>query len=203
MSSSPGDHPLPYLELDKTAPNIHTFAAGTILYRMHPAKHNAINFGRKSAYRFDAPDGSFGVLYAGEDAECCFAESCVPTVAEPAVSGAYLRDRHISELKISTDLHFVDLVESGSLVRLGADGRLFTGSYTVSQAWSAALKHHPTKPDGIRYRSRHDPARIAYAIYERPDLDFTVTDLGSVMDTRNQALLYRILDLYKVDFIDP
>jgi hypothetical protein len=32
--------------------------------------------------------------------------------------------------------------------RVGADGRLFTGSHKIAQQWSAALRAHPCKPDG-------------------------------------------------------
>jgi hypothetical protein len=41
-------------------------------------------------------------------------------------------------------------------MRLGLDGRICTGSYTVAQAWSDALRKHPVKPDGILFPSRHE-----------------------------------------------
>lgn len=53
---------------------------------------------------------------------------------------------------------------ASGLTQIGADGRLFTGSYKIAQHWSAALRAHPSKPDGIRYPSRHDHTRIAYCI---------------------------------------
>ena len=61
---------------------------------------------------------------------------------------------------------------------------------------SAALKKHPCKPDGVRYRSRHAPERIAYAIYERPPTTFNVTSMGSFTDPANEALFKRILKTY-------
>ena len=76
-----------------------------------------------------------------------------------------------------------------------------TGSYAVGQLWSAALKKHPSKPDGIRYRSRHAPERIAYAICERPHSSFSVTSMGSFTDPANEALFRRTLKTYNFALI--
>lgn len=203
MIDKPGDHPFPFAELHAKSPLFHTLSAGTVLFRMHPGALGALYFGKKADYRFDAPDGSFRVMYAGEDPECCFIESFGQTTGTPAVSGAYIQQRHLSELTLEKELRFVDLVETAGLARLGADGRLFTGSYAVSQAWSAALKTHPTNPDGIRYRSRRDPARVAYAVYGCPPSTFSLNDRGSLMDAKNRPVLNALLDLYQVELIDP
>jgi hypothetical protein len=203
IDDRPGDHPFPFAELNAKSPLLHTLSAGTVIFRMHPGAHGALYFGKKGHYRFDAPDGSFGVMYTGEDPECCFIESFGQTTGTPAVSGAYIEQRHLSQLRLEKGLRFIDLVETAGLARLGADGRLFTGSYAVSQAWSAALKTHPTKPDGIRYRSRRDPARVAYAVYECPASNFNLSDQGSLMDPKNRRVLDTLLDLYQVELIDP
>ena len=34
-----------------------------------------IYFGKGSLHRFDSPDGSYGVMYAGRDAHCAFIET--------------------------------------------------------------------------------------------------------------------------------
>ena len=44
-------------------------------YRSHPTRRGAIHFGRNRAYRFDAPDGEYGVLYVGADPHVAFVES--------------------------------------------------------------------------------------------------------------------------------
>jgi hypothetical protein len=119
----------------------------------------------------------------------------------PAVSGAYLDARAIARIELTESLRFVDLVSDGGLASIGADGRLATGSYVVAQRWSSALKKHPLKPDGIRYRSRHAPERIAYAIYERPSSSFNVTSIGSFTDPANEALFKRILKTYNFALI--
>jgi hypothetical protein len=201
----PGDHPPPHAELTAQHPLIFTVPAGGVLYRHHQKNHDPVYFGKKGDYRFDDPDCPtalcFGVLYAGADPECCLLESCGTTTGVPAVSGAYLDARAIARMELTGALRFIDLVDDGGLASIGADGRLATGSYKVAQQWSAALKRHPCKPDGIRYRSRHAPVRIAYAIYERPPSSFSVTSMGSFTDPANEALFKRILKTYNFALI--
>jgi len=205
MIDLPGDHPLPHAELVTQNPLIFTVRAGEVLYRHHQKINDPVYFGKKGDYRFDDPlcpaIGCFGVLYAGADPECCLLESCGATTGVPSVSGAYLDARAIARLELTESLRFIDLVGEGGFASIGADGRLATGSYKVAQAWSAALKRHPCNPDGIRYRSRHAPERVAYAIYERPPTIFQVTSMGSFTDPRNQVLFRRVLKTYNFALI--
>jgi hypothetical protein len=205
MTDPPGDHPLPHPELASQTPLIFTFKEGGVLYRHHRAAHGPIHFGTSGTNRFDDPDcpagHAFGVLYVGEDQHCCFIESCGSTTGVPAVSGAYLDARAMATLELAEDLRFIDLFSTGGLTRIGADGRLFTGSYKIAQHWSAALRAHPSKPDGIRYPSRHDHTRVACAIFSRPASTFKVGSLGSLMGPANRALLNDILTLYQVELL--
>ena len=103
MIGSPGDHPLPHLELHRQEPLIFKLGVGGALYRHHQSIHEPIFFGKTGLYCFDDPDcpsaGSFGVLYAGADPECCLLESCGFTTGVPAVSVAYLESRQIARLE--------------------------------------------------------------------------------------------------------
>jgi hypothetical protein len=185
----PGDHPPPHAQLAAQHPLILTLLAGESLYRHHKKIDDPVYFGKKGYYRFDDPDcpasGCFGVLYAGADPECCLLESSGETTGVPAVSGAYLDARAIARMELTGSLRFIDLVDDGGLASIG----------------SAALKKHPCKPDGIHYRSRHAPERIAYAIYERPPSTFSVTSMGSFTDPANEALFKRILKTYNFALI--
>jgi len=205
MTDAPGDHPGPHRELHSQSPAIFTLHAGDVLYRHHQKIHDPLFFGATGSQRFDDPNsgiaGCFGVLYTGEDPECCLLESCGSTTGVPLVTGAYLDARAIARLELTEDLRFVDLVEPGGLARIGADNRLTTGAYTVAQQWSAALRAHPEKPDGIRYRSRHAPEKLAYAIYSRPPSTFSVSTMGSFTDPANIGLFRRILKTYGFAFI--
>jgi len=205
MTDPPGEHPLPHPELHAQTPLIFTLKTGDLLYRHHQSGHDAVHFGKSGNYRFDDPDcpagASFGVLYAGEDPHCCFIESCGSTTGVPAVSGAYLDARQITRLELTEELRFIDLASSGGLTHIGADARLVTGSYKVAQRWSAALRLHPSKPDGIRYPARHDPNRIAYAIFTRPRSTFKASSLGSLTASSNRTLLNQLMRDYNVDLI--
>lgn len=98
-------------------------------------------------------------------------------------------------MRAKRTLRLIDLVSSGGLTRIGAESSLTSGSgYKNSRRWSKALKEHPTAPDGIYYRSRHDPSRFACALYE---------DCSSVLEAEPcegwadlPTLLGEILDHY-------
>jgi len=203
MTDKPGEHPEPHADLAGRSPLLYTLEEGTVVYRLYRADRDALYFGRSGDNRFDAPDGSFGVLYAGEDEYCSFIETCGQVTGVPSVSGAYLDQRQLAEMKVMESMKLIDLSASGGLARIGADGRLMDGSHAVAQRWSAALRNHPTKPAGILYRARHDPAKLAFAIFECPRNVFQTASRGSLRDPRNVKLLGEILDHYKFGLIDP
>jgi hypothetical protein len=205
MTGKPGDLDPQHPELRTQTPLILTLRMGKVLYRHHQSTLDPIYFGTTGKNRFDDPDcpagHSFGVLYAAEEAHGAFIESCEISARAPAVSGAYLDARAVALLDLAEDLCFVDLFTTGGLTRIGADSRLFAGSHTIAKRWSAALRSHPCKPDGIRYPARHDHTRVAYAIFSRAPSTFKVSSLGSLMAPANRALLNDILTLYNVDLI--
>lgn len=168
-------------------------------YRSHPTRRDAVYFGRKGAYRFDAPDGEYGVLYVGANPHVAFIESFQIAGIHPAVTESKLKDRSLSRIRARGAVRLVNLAESGALTKIGADARIFTASYTVSQRWSRAIHDHPDKPDGILYRPRHDPARIAAAIFDRIAERVTAETMGTWVDQK--AVLADVLDTYGVALI--
>ncbi len=203
MTDTPGEHPEPHADLDTRSPLLYELEEGTVIYRLHSAGQVAIFFGRTGGNRFDAPDGTYGVLYAGEDEYCCFIETFGQVTGVPSVSGASLDQRSLAEITVAQTMTLIDLSASAGLARIGADGRLMDGSHAVAQRWSAALRKHPTNPAGILYRARHDPAKLAFAIFECPADFFQVTSRGSLRNPRNLRLLGEILDHYQFGLIDP
>ena len=203
MIGKPGEHPEPPPDLDERSPLLYTLESGAFIFRLHRAGFSPLYFGKTGGNRFDSPDGSFGVLYAGEDEYCCFIETCGQSTGTASVSGAFLDERHQAEMKLTAPMNLIDLVSSGGLPRIGADGRLMDGSHAVAQRWSAALRKHPSKPDGILYRARHDPAKLAFAIFECSPTAFTVNSRGSLRDPGNVKLLASILNHYDFGLIDP
>ena len=147
-------------------------------------------------YRFDAPDGEYGVLYAGADPHVAFIESFQIAGIHPVVTESKLKERTLSLIRIRGPVRLVNLAESGALTRVGGDARIFTASYTMSQRWSRAIQSHSEQPDGILYRPRHDPARLAAVFFDRIAERVAAEGLGTWLDQR--VVLADVLDTYGV-----
>jgi hypothetical protein len=165
-------------------------------YRSHTTRRGPIYFGRNRAYRFDAPDGEYGVLYAGADPHVAFIESFQIAGIHPVITESKLRERSLSRVHTRRLLRLVNLAESGALTQVGADARIFTASYAISQRWSRAIQNHPQKPDGILYRPRHDPARMAAAFFDQIEQEVIAEAMGLWLDQR--AILSNVLDTYGI-----
>ena len=75
-----------------------------VWYRSHPTSRAAIYFGRNRAFRFDAPDGEYGILYAGADPHVAFIESFQIAGIHPAVTESMLKERcHGYESAVPSD----------------------------------------------------------------------------------------------------
>lgn len=148
------------------------------------ARRGPVYFGRNRAYRFDAPDGEYRVLYVGADAHVAFIESFQIAGIHPVITESKLKGRSLSRVHIRRPARLVNLAESGALARIGADARIFTASYSVSQRWSRAIQAHPEQPDGILYRPRHDPARLAAAFFDRIADHVAAETLGTWLGQR-------------------
>jgi hypothetical protein len=173
------------------------------LFRTHHISHTPIYFGNAARHRFDAPDGSYGVLYTGRDPYCAFIETFGRPAGSRIITTAALIERALTEMQAVRPLRLIDLTGSGSLVRLGADARLFSGAYETSRLWSKALHDHPAHPDGLLYPSRLDPARQSVALFGGRDVQFSELSRQSWYATGPQRLLLaRIVEHYRMDLIE-
>ncbi len=188
---------LPPKNLSTFDPLVATLPVGSHWYRSHTLAHLPIYFGRSKNQRWDAPAGEYGVLYIAEDPECAFMESIGRAVLRTKlVPASTLETRGLSELALDRDLRVVDLVSSSGLMRVGAEGSISNGlGYKTAQAWSLAFHSHPMSLDGILYRSRHDPARKALALFDRCEDALSILAAGQRWISQ-PLLLGRILDLY-------
>ncbi len=202
MIHPPGEHPAPPADIESPSPLTLTVPVGATLFRFHDRDKGPLFFGRTGRSRFDAPDGSFGVLYAALDEHCAFIETFGQSTGIRIVTRAELEQRVLSELKLMQSLTLIDLARSGGLARIGADGRLLTGSHAVARQWSAVLRQHPTKPAGLLYPARHDVARLACALFDLPVSTFQLTNTGSLAEPHHAVLLGKILDVYGFGYID-
>jgi hypothetical protein len=158
-------HPKPDL-IDSIVLPIHITKAEFRLFRIHKSRRGAIHFDCRSGFdgnRFNAPNGEYGVMYAGFDSHVAFRETARVYCFTP-IAQDFLELNCLSIVYPQRDLRLVDLTGSG-LTQIGADARLTTGTYSLSQLWSQALYNHDDKVDGLYYRSRYDPSRFCVALY--------------------------------------
>jgi RES domain-containing protein len=187
----------PPADLHRRDPPVHVVWKADAWFRSYQPDREPVFFGRNRVHRWDAPDGEYGVLYLGADEYCAFMESigrgALRTRFIPAIQ---LKQARLCKIGFARNLRLVDLAGSGGLTRLGAEGSVTSSSgYRNSQRWSQSLKSHPTKPDGIYYRSRHDPARTACALFDHCSRYTKILeDYGSWAE--QPRLLGAILDHY-------
>jgi hypothetical protein len=169
--------------------------------RLHPEEFSALHFGKGREDRFDDPESQYGVLYVAEDEFGAFVETFLRNPQLTLVARDELATRNLSEIEASTDLALVDLTGKG-LQRAGVTGDVSTAPHEETWPLSRAIHEHPSKPDGIRYRLKHDLERIGIAIFDRVAIvELRVTSKGSLADPSNATLLGEILEDYEKAYI--
>lgn len=195
----PGPHPLPLDDLAERPLPLTELPQSW--FCIHRSEYAPLHFGRAGGNRFDAPAGEYGVLYVGSDAHCAFIETFGHATGVQFVTMTALQARDLALIAPRRPLRLVDLTGPG-LAHLGADERLCTGEYTVAQRWSLALRRHPDRPDGLYYRSRHDPSRTCAALFDHLADALTVLPLGSLAARAQKRRLAEILDTYRFGLLD-
>jgi hypothetical protein len=190
----PDLHPAPPADLPNREPLITSKTEAW--FRIHPIDNDPLFFGKSRDNRFDAPDGSYGVLYLAADPHCAFIETFGQSTGINVVSVTSLAASGLARIHTSRPLKLIDFAGTGGLARIGADARLCSGEHSMAQLWSKALYEHPVRADGLCYPARHDPARHACAIYNRAEDALTAEKLGSLAGSEHVNLLSQILDTY-------
>lgn len=163
--------------------------------RIFRLEHTPVYFGWSPDRRFDPPTPAYRVLYVASDAHGAFIETLGHQTGLRLITMSALQSRGVVILRCRTPLRLVDLTGAG-LAQLGADERLCAGVYPMAQRWSLALFPHPTKPDGLFYRSRHDPSRSCAAIFHRAARKVTVDHQLALIDPQLSSVLADILRTY-------
>lgn len=146
------------------------------LFRTHGIHRNPLLPGHSGRNRFDASDGSYAVIYFGCDPFCAFIESFAHAAGTRAITTTALESKALAEFRARNPLRLIDLTESGSFFRIGADARLFAAEYSVSQLWGKALHDHPAAAHGLLYPSRLDHVRRSVALFS--DREPSLTELS-------------------------
>ena len=141
--------------------------AATILHRFYSAAYEPIHFDRGDGGRLNAPDGSYGVLYAAASRAGAFAETFLRRPGRTLLPRDLLARKAYVALRLEASVRLAALTGPG-LARAGATAEVTHGGlpYSIPQAWSQALRAHPSSPDGGVYRARHDDGEICYALFE-------------------------------------
>jgi RES domain len=164
-------------------------AHGTAWWRIHRTMNAPVFFGpsrgQPPTYRFDARGGEYRVLYLGQTLSAAFVETLLRNPRIPFIERVELESRSASVLSNDRFLKLVDL-RGGGLSRIGADSRLTSGSYERAGQWALALWQHADRPDGLLYRSKHDPNHICAAVFDRPNCLFTVQSTRGLMEIPHQ-----------------
>lgn len=197
---SPPGAPLPPADIDKRDLLFHDLAAGTILHRFYTAgpatnRYEPVFFDKGELGRFNAPDGSYGVLYAARSRSGAFAETFLRNPGGTLIPGDIIDKKAYVELRTTVGLRFIRFHGPG-LFRLGATAEVTHCGlpYTAPQQWSACL--HAIKGerfDGIAYRARHDDDEFCYAIFDHFPLKIVEKSRKINLD---QNWFYKLFDRY-------
>lgn len=203
-ADEPGPPPLPPRDLKRRKLPIHVVPAMTDLYRIHPANRASLFYGPAPGQpprgRWDAPGGEFGVCYMAEASYAAFAECFLRDPGVMVLEMDDLRERALALLRPWRELRLVAMHGAG-LHAVGATAASCTGPYAVSRAWAGALHGHPEKPDGIRYRARHDDDGFAIALFDRARADLHEAGGAPLDDPRCVGHLAGFVDRYGVGLV--
>ncbi len=161
--------PPPPADLAAREPEFLQIAEDAILERFYTAAHEPIHFDRGSNGRLNAPDGSYGVLYAAAELRGAFAETFLRLPGRTLLPIDFVRKKAHVRLRVTRVLTLIQLHGYG-LARVGATAETVHGGlpYDVPRAWSRALRDHPSRPDGLAYTARHDDSAMCFALFDHP-----------------------------------
>lgn len=176
--------------------------AGVRLHRIHRSAHAPLFFGpigNSPEGRFDAPDGSYKVLYAARSLETAFGETLVRSPNVPYVLSSAVQTRLRSELVTLRALRLYPLLDAG----VSAHGLSFTDLHgdNYVKTWKlSALIHDRTTADGILYTSRFDNQRCV-ALFERAATAVEVAAANRLSISPSEA--ERLAAHFGKEYIEP
>jgi hypothetical protein len=181
--------------------------AGTVLTRVHWAGNDPLYFGRRDkSWRWDAPDGSYGVLYVGREPVGPFAETLLRDPTQRDIFWSDIDARRLATFLVKRPLIVAQLHGKG-LAWFGIqstdiaehfDPKTHPEGYAKPQEISGLVHVHPNI-DGIQYRSRFDNDELCLAIFDRASVALELQSRDTLI---NRRWAYRILEERGYSLID-
>jgi hypothetical protein len=129
--------------------------------------------GMPPRFRFDAPKGEFQTLHVGLSYEAALVETLLRNPRRRTVDRLDVEIRSMAVLTNESKLRLVE-AHGSALAQIGTTAAISTGPYNFSRRWALELWSHTDRPDGIVYLSRHKPALLCAAIFDRPHAIFAM-----------------------------
>ena len=157
-----------------------------------------LHWSKLGVHRFDSPVAIYGVLYTSNTVETAILEVFGDQWAEfHEIDSADLALFDVCELQVTSSLKVVNAT-GRHLNRLGTDSGFFASTdYSKTQAWARSFMTHHQAPQGIRYNSRKNPARINYAVFGTPEAQAAI-QVERRYPLPDHPDLYRLLLSYDV-----
>ena len=193
--------PSPPGDIAKRHPNRILIPAGRTLHRFYSIARDPIFFDTGVDGRLNAPDGSYGVLYAAHKQTGAFAEAFLRVPGRTQLPDDLIARKAYVRIGVKQPLNLAKLAGKG-LARLGATAEVTHDGlpYDVPQSWSAALHAHPAGFDGIVYTARHDDEQTCFAIFDRAS--DKLEEAGRVTDL-DAEWFYALANAYDVGVAPP
>ncbi|HEX8360108.1 MAG TPA: RES family NAD+ phosphorylase [Longimicrobium sp.] len=177
-------------------PPIVMVPASRVLWRVHQTALGALWFGRSRRYRFDDPRRLFGVAYLGESPAVSVLETLVRGWARCAVDQQEWEARSVSRVHLAEKLRMLQF-EGDKLPVFGVGvERASAAGYAECQRLSAELQHAHPELDGIQYRSRWDPTKLCWALFDRASHKIARADPSEPL--AGSAIGDEVLDSYRI-----
>jgi hypothetical protein len=172
-------------------------------FRVHKTGKGAVFFGRSGKNRWDSPDQSYGVMYAGETWQGAFMESVLHDPVKKRVMESELEKSSMALLKTTAPLRLIDVSETKVLRALEiSESDTKAAKYGMPQSISKAIHTAGWNVHGIRYASRLAPAYACLALFDCPVDMIAVHDLEPLLAPANDGLVRSILAQYEIQLVD-
>ena len=157
-----------------------TITQNTPLYRCYSPQWDPIYFGLNDCNRFNDADNNVGVMYVGESVEAALTETLLNGRMElEYISADKLNQLSMVEIVFEHDIKLVNFNASG-LKKNNVNSSIFSGEHFVSRKWATAIIKNVHNYNGIYYPCKHDNQYYSIALFNRDDIIFSVTELGSL-----------------------